>query len=121
MATLPPERDEPGTGSDDEDLLEELGLEELELEDEAFRTPDGAYDYSDDPADPAMQPVIEAGGGVAEGFEQSEALLVDHATHADDAGTERILGDASRFGEEAEPPRGVYGDADHEDVSEDDT
>jgi hypothetical protein len=125
MGTQPPERDEPLTDADEdpyanvdpEDLLEEPGLEVREIDDEAFRNPDGAY--SDEPYDPAMAPVIESGGGVSEGFEQSEALLVDHASHGDDEGTERILEDA--FGEEAEEDRGVYGDADEEDVSEDET
>ena len=115
MGTQPPDRDDPYENIDPEDLLEEPGLEVRELDDDEFRTPDGAY--SDEPYDPAFQAVIEAGGGVAEGFEQSEAELVDHASHGDDEGTERILEDA--FGEEAEPDRGVYGDADEEDVSED--
>ena len=117
MGTQPPERDEPYENIDAEDLLEEPGLEVRELDDDAFRTPDGAY--SDEPYDPAMQPVIEAGGGVSEGFEQSEAELIDHASHGDDEGTERILDDA--FSEEAEPDRGVYGEPDEEDVSEDET
>jgi hypothetical protein len=117
LGTRPPDRDDPYEDIDPEDLAEEPGLEEREMDDDAFRTPDGAY--SDEPYDPAMQPVIDAGGGVAEGFEQSEAELVDHASHGDDQGTERILRDA--FDEEAEEDRGVYGDADEEDVSEDET
>ena len=116
MGTEPPDRDDdPYRDIDPEDLLEEPGLEVREIDDEAFRTADGAY--SDEPYDPAMAPVIEAGGGVAEGFEQAEAQLVDHASHGDDEGTDRILDDA--FSEEAEPDRGVYGEADEEDVSED--
>ena len=39
-----------------------------------------------DTEDPAMQPVEEAGGGVAEGFEQAEADLVENASHGDGAG-----------------------------------
>ena len=35
--------------------------------------------------DPAFGPVEEAGGGQAEGFEQSEALLIDHASVPPDA------------------------------------
>jgi hypothetical protein len=35
--------------------------------------------------DPAFTPVEEAGGGQAEGFEQSEALLVEHASSPPDA------------------------------------
>jgi hypothetical protein len=117
MGTQPPDRDvERYEDIDPEDLLEEPGLEVREIDDEAFRTPDGS---SDEPYDPAMQPVIDAGGGVAEGFEQSEAELIDNATHADDGGTERILEDA--FDPEDEVDRGVYGEADEEDVSEDET
>lgn len=115
MGTQPPDRDvDPDEDVDPEDLLEEPGLEVREIDDDAFRTPDGGF--SDEPYDPAMQAVIEAGGGVAEGFEQSEAALIDHASHGDDAGTERILEDA--FDEEAEEDRGVYGEADEEGVSE---
>ncbi len=39
-------------------------------------------------------PVEEAGGGVAEGFEQSEELLVDHASHGDQHSTQPITHDA---------------------------
>jgi hypothetical protein len=93
---------------------EQDALSEDELEPEALPTMDGAY--SDEPADPAMAPVIEAGGGVAEGFEQSEALLVDHATQGGLDATMRILRDAGAA--EAEPDPGIYGEADHERSSE---
>ena len=36
-------------------------------------------DEDEEPADPAMEPVEEAGGGVAEGFEGSEELLEENA------------------------------------------
>jgi hypothetical protein len=35
----------------------------------------------DEDLDPAERPVIEAGGGVAEGNEQAEADLIEHASH----------------------------------------
>lgn len=114
MGTAPPP-DDPYAEIDPEALVEEPGLEVRELDDDAHRTVDGAQ--SDEPLDPAMIPVIEAGGGVAEGFEQSEALLVDNASAGPDDGTARILDDA--FTAEAEEDRGVYGEADEEDVSED--
>ena len=76
--------------------------------------------YSDDLVDPAMAPVIEAGGGVAEGFEQAEALLVDHATREGLDATIHILRDAGAV-EEEEPDRGIYGEADHERSSERET
>src|ERR1700722_5937339 len=37
----------------------------------------------DEELDPAQRPVSEAGGGEAEGFEQAEAALIDHASHGD--------------------------------------
>ena len=67
---------------------------------------------SDEPIDPAMAPVIEAGGGVAEGFEQAEAALVENAEEGRPDATDVIEEDAGA--PESEPDRGVYGDADHE-------
>jgi len=113
MGTNPP--DDPYADIDAEELVEEPGLEFRELDDGAFRTVDGAQ--SDEPLDPAMIPVIESGGGVAGGFEQSEAQLVDNATQGPIDGTDRILDDA--FDAEAEEDRAVYGEADEVDVSED--
>lgn len=56
-------------------------------------------------------PVEEAGGGEAEGFEQAEELLIEHASHADQHGTDPIMHDAR---DEAEgDPGDVHGDADH--------
>jgi hypothetical protein len=44
----------------------------------------------DDPVDPALAPLIEAGEGEAEGFEQSEQALIGHARHDDQHGTDPI-------------------------------
>jgi hypothetical protein len=85
---------------------EDLSLDGLPIVEDAF---------SDEAADPAMAPVIEAGGGVSEGFEQSEALLIDHATSGV-GGTNRILRDAGE--PEREPDPAVYGEADEEHSSE---
>ena len=49
---------------------------------------------SDEYVSPEMAPVIEAGGGVAEGFELSEEELIEHVTDAPLDATERILEDA---------------------------
>ena len=68
----------------------------------------------DDPTDPAMQPVIEAGGGESEGFEMAEQELIDHASHGDEAGTARITSHAEHWTEEAAPDDSLYGDADQE-------
>lgn len=67
---------------------------------------------------PEMAPVIEAGGGVAEGFELSERQLIENVEDAPPDATQRVLDDAPHV--EAEPDRAVYGEADHEHSSEDD-
>lgn len=95
-----------GTGRRDED--------ETEFDELRTGSLDGAL--SDELVGPEMQAVIEAGGGVAEGFEQSEAALVENATGGPEDGTLRILEDAGA--EEAEEDRGVYGEADHEHVAD---
>jgi hypothetical protein len=67
--------------------------------------------------DPAQRPVAEAGGGVAEGFEQAEERLVEEAT------TDHAEGDPLKdAGEvEANPDPATHGEADHEQSSEDDS
>ena len=64
--------------------------------------------------DPAFEAVDEAGGGEAEGFEQSEELLIENAEHGEH--TNALDG----FPEEREetPDRQAYGEADEE-VKED--
>ena len=57
----------------------------------------------------AMEPVEEAGGGEAEGFEQAEERLIEEAENFDEGRSP--LRDADRRG--AEPgDRAVYGEAD---------
>lgn len=52
----------------------------------------------------------EGGGGQSEGFELSEQELIEHASHADQHTTARIMRDASDADEEA--TGSVYGEAD---------
>jgi hypothetical protein len=61
------------------------------------------------------RPVEEAGGGEAEGFEEAEAELIEHASHGDQAPDPTELAGEAEEPESAEP---VYGDADHERSSE---
>lgn len=104
--------DEPRTPvSSDDDASEHM--DEGFPGDPADENLDGPVDAEG--ADPAYQAVIEAGGGVAEGFEQSEAALVQHATDPDELGTKHILDDA---GEPEDPERTTYGEADSEHSSE---
>jgi hypothetical protein len=65
----------------------------------------------DDPVDPALAPLIEAGEGESEGFEQADAELIDHARHGDQHGTEPITRDAI---DEEEESGAEYGEADDE-------
>jgi hypothetical protein len=69
----------------------------------------------DEKNDPAMQPVEEAGGGVAEGFEQAEEELIENASHGDGAGDPEA--DAiDNENVEAERSTAEYGEADEEDT-----
>jgi len=74
------------------------------------------FNKFDDPSDPAMAPVYEAGGGESEGFEMAESELVEHASHGDEHGTTKIVNDAAALGDEAEsrPDPDLYGEADSE-------
>jgi hypothetical protein len=69
--------------------------------------------------DPAEWPVREAGGGEAEGFEEAEDLLVEHASHGDMQSAHAILHDQGRV--EQQNDRRQDGEADHERSSEIDT
>jgi hypothetical protein len=72
---------------------------------------------SEDPKrDEAMRPVEEAGGGEAEGFEQAEELLEEHASHGDPGP------DPTELAGEPEDPEAAeaeYGEADEIDSTED--
>jgi hypothetical protein len=50
----------------------------------------------DEQLDPAQRPVIEGGGGEAEGFEEAEEALIEHATHGDQQSAHAVLHDAGR-------------------------
>jgi hypothetical protein len=68
----------------------------------------------------AMAPVEEAGGGVSEGYEQSERLLIDHTSHGDQHAARKIIRDSESVDEEllSVQDRDRYGEADHERSSE---
>jgi hypothetical protein len=73
----------------------------------------------DETLDPAERAVREGGGGEAEGFEEAEAALIDHASHGDQQSAHAILHDQAlpeendRLDAESD-----YGEADHEPSSE---
>src|SRR3954470_18336574 len=70
------------------------------------------------PHNPAMDPVYEAGGGDAEGWEMAEEELIEHAEHgpAKPEVQIHVREEMDRLTEE--PDRAVYGEADEEDVTE---
>jgi hypothetical protein len=65
----------------------------------------------DEYLDDAARPVIEGGGGEAEGFEEAEAALIEHASHGDQQSAHAVLHDQGVL-EEATPSDD--GEADHE-------
>lgn len=69
---------------------------------------------SNEDIDPAEQPLAEAGQGVAEGFEEAERELVEHASHGDQGP------DPTHLAGEPEPERSgaTYGEADHVESTE---
>lgn len=69
----------------------------------------------DEDLDPAQRPVIEGGGGEAEGFEQAEEALVEHASHGDQQSAHAILHDQ---GADEQSGAEEGGEADHERSSE---
>lgn len=78
----------------------------------------GAERYVEDGevVNPAQIPLMEAGEGEAEGFEQAEEALIEHASHGDMHTPDRILEDAP--GDE-DAPGAAGGEADAEHSSED--
>ena len=71
----------------------------------------------DEPVDPAIAPLIEAGEGEAEGFDVAESDLIEHAEHGDEHGTGVIGRDAAGFDvpDDEGLDDDVYGEADDED------
>ena len=69
---------------------------------------------SDANRDPARAPVEEAGGGEAEGFEQAEQALRDHAEHREAGGNPKY----DRPPPEPDQSNADYGDADHVESTE---
>jgi len=70
----------------------------------------------DEDLDPARRPVVEGGGGEAEGFEEAEEALIEHASHGDQQSAHAVMHDAGR--PEDAGATGDDGEADHERSSE---
>jgi hypothetical protein len=69
-----------------------------------------------DGEDPADRAVREAGGGVAEGFEEAELALIDHAEHGDLGHSPRNDGYAAEV--ESDLADAQYGEADQASIGE---
>jgi hypothetical protein len=94
-----------------------------DLPDEQYETDEAAREAAeiggragDEERDPAQRPLKEAGGGEAEGFEEAERALIEHASHGDQQAAHAILHDQGHY--EEHNPRRADGEADHERSSE---
>lgn len=76
----------------------------------------GAVPDEEQQLDPAQRPVREAGGGEAEGFEEAEQELIEHASHGDQQSAHAILHD--RGASEEDDPGRADAEADAERSSE---
>ena len=65
--------------------------------------------------DPSVRPLREAGEGEAEGFEDAEQALMEHASHGDYQSAHWVM---HHQGRPEEPGSAVDGEADHELSSE---
>ena len=70
---------------------------------------------SNEDAEEAERPLREAGEGEAEGFEEAEQELIEHASHGNPA---PYPPDMAGRPEDARAADATYGDADHEESSE---
>jgi len=77
-------------------MNEDSDYEEAETEAAATEAGEIGGVAGDEDLDPAQRPVIEGGGGVAEGFEQAEEALIEHASHGDQQSAHAILHDRGR-------------------------
>jgi hypothetical protein len=71
---------------------------------------------SQEQSDEAARPVLEGGGGEAEGFEQAERELIEHASHGDQHAARQAIEDAPDTSDDARAA--ASGDPDVERSSE---
>jgi hypothetical protein len=71
---------------------------------------------SSEEVDEAQRPLVEAGQGEAEGFEQAENELIENASHGDQHAARRTIEDAPAEADDARAAEA--GDADEERSSE---
>jgi hypothetical protein len=108
---MPEERRAPKEGADADTPWEEREVERAAREGAQIGGRAG-----DEDLDPAERPLVEAGEGVAEGFELAEEDLVEAAQHGDSKANP--LADSFTPETDGGHPVGEYAEADHEDSSE---
>jgi hypothetical protein len=74
----------------------------------------------DGATDEAERPLAEAGQGEAEGFEQAEAQLIEHASHGDQHAARRAIQDAPQATDDALAAEGSEADREYSSQREDD-
>lgn len=77
-------------------------------------------DTPDPSVDEAERPLAEAGQGEAEGFEQAEAELIDHASHGDQHAARHVIEEADGDDEDARASGGGEADREYSTAREDD-
>jgi hypothetical protein len=75
---------------------------------------------TDGAPDEAQRPLAEAGQGEAEGFEQAEAELVEHASHGDQHAARRAIEDAPQDTDDELAAEGGEADREYSSQHEDD-
>jgi len=78
--------------------------------------PSSEPDPSDGPVSESERPLVEAGEGESEGFEQAERELIEHASHGDEHAARRAIEDAPQ--EPDDELEAEAGEPDHESSSE---
>ncbi|HSC04115.1 MAG TPA: hypothetical protein VLC49_12370 [Solirubrobacteraceae bacterium] len=71
---------------------------------------------SEEQVDEASRAVVEGGGGEAEGFEQAERELIEHASHGNEHAARKVIEDAPDESDDARAATG--GEADNKRSSE---
>lgn len=67
----------------------------------------------------AERPLAEAGQGEAEGFEQAEQELIEHASHGDQHAARRAIQDAPQGSDDPRAQEGAEGDEEYSSERED--
>lgn len=90
---------------------------EFELREEAAAAAEaasiGGRVDADADADAAGRPLVEAGQGEAEGFEQAERELIDHASHGDQHAARQAIEDAPDEADDVRAAAAGEADAEH--------